>query len=93
LKALEGQDIKGEKNMKLRCRMDGLIVPARVESNRLLAWDGEESFEMGKMEASFYEIVEANQSEWQELARKGYRILRWASDFKVSKPPIYPTNY
>ena len=44
--------------MKLRCRMDGLIVPARVEASRLLAWDGEESFEMGKMEASFYEIVE-----------------------------------
>ncbi len=79
--------------MKLRCRMDGLIVPARVEASRLLAWDGEESFEMGKMEASFYEIVEANQSEWQELARKGYRILRWASDFKPSKPTIYPTNH
>lgn len=79
--------------MKLRCRMDGLIVLARVERSRVLAWDGDESFEMGKMEASFYEIIEANQLEWQELARKGYRILRWASDFKVSKPPIYPTNH
>ena len=57
--------------MKLRCRMDGLIVPARVESSRLLAWDGEESFELGKMEASFYEIVEANRQNgrnWQEKA-------------------------
>jgi hypothetical protein len=60
--------------------MDGLIVPARVESSRLLAWDGEESFELGKLEASFYEIVEANQSEWQELGSQVYRILRWASD-------------
>lgn len=79
--------------MKLRCMMDGLILPARVEGNRLLAWDGEESFEIGRLEASFYEIIEAKQSEWQELARKGYRILRWADDFETSNPTIYPTNH
>lgn len=78
--------------MKLRCRLDGLVLPARLEPGRLIAWDGEECFEMGRKEAKFYEIIEATGSEWQELARYNYRVFRWMQDFHPPKPAIYPTN-
>jgi len=68
------------------------VLPARLEPGRLIAWDGEESFEMGRKEAKFYEIIEATRSEWQELVRYNYRIFRWGFYLNPSKPAIYPTN-
>jgi len=72
--------------MILRCKIDGLLLVAHRHPSHpaLIAYDGEESFEMERVEAHFYEVAAATRDEllWLELA--GYRLLKPADDFEPS---------
>ncbi len=70
--------------MTLRCLIDGLLLPAelRSEAPALVAWDGDEAFEVGAVEALFYELVAATREELLGLQRACYRLLRLAADFR-----------
>lgn len=70
--------------MILRCVLDGLLLPAEMVpgQNRLLAFDGDEGFEMEALEALFYELVEATPEELRHLERAHFRLLRVADDFR-----------
>jgi hypothetical protein len=70
--------------MKLRCLVDGLLLPAvlRPEAPALLAWDGDEAFGVEAVEAVFYELVAATRDELLGLQRACYRLLRLAADFR-----------
>jgi len=70
--------------MKLRCLLDGLLLPAELCVGRqaLVAWDGDESFALEALEALFYEVVSATQAELVGLERARYRLLRRANDFR-----------
>ena len=71
--------------MLLRCKLDGLLLDAHRHPTRaaLLAYDGDESFEMERVEASYYELVGASWQDWLWLERAGYRLLRRAPDFRL----------
>jgi hypothetical protein len=70
--------------LKLRCVIDGLLLPARLrpEPPALLAWDGEEPFAVEAVEAIFYEVVSATREELLGLQRACFRLLRPAADFE-----------
>ncbi len=73
--------------MILRCVLDGLLLPAEVSSQAasLVAQDGDESFRMEALEAVFYELVSATCDEVVRLQRCGYRLLRFAADFRKAE--------
>lgn len=69
--------------MTIRCLIDGLLLPAFVDHGRgpVTAYDGDEAFHLEAVEATFYEIVEADADELLGLERAYYRLLRPAADF------------
>lgn len=71
--------------MLLRCRLDGLILDAQPQFERsvLLAFDGDEGFDMERMEVLHYELIAASQQDLTWLQRVGYRCLRTAADFTL----------
>jgi hypothetical protein len=71
--------------LRLRCKLDGLILPAWRNTLRptLLVRDGDEVFELEKMEAAYYELIEATADDLLWLAHAGYRLLRPAPDFRL----------
>ncbi len=70
--------------MKLRCLLDGLLLPAHVGRGTpaVVAYDGEEAFALEALEALYYEVVEATREEWLALERAHYRLMRRAADFR-----------
>jgi hypothetical protein len=58
-------------------------------AKRLIAFDGDEGFEMEAVEAAFYELVSAAPQELLDLERLQYRLLRRADDFRISGE-VYP---
>ncbi len=73
--------------MKLRCLLDGLLLPAHLPDGRppLVAWDGNEPFAVEAVEAVYYEVVAATPEELLGLERACYRLLRRAEDFKQAR--------
>lgn len=73
--------------MLLRCRLDNLLLDAWPHPQRatLIAYDGDEGFEMERVEAVFYELVAATPHDLNWLEQSGYRCLRLASDFSFMK--------
>jgi hypothetical protein len=69
--------------MTLRCVLDGLLLPARIGLGQppLTAWDGDEPFQVERIEAQYYEVVSATEEEWRRLEFCRYRLLRRAPDF------------
>jgi hypothetical protein len=69
----------------LRCVLDGLLLPAEVrpDTSALVAYDGDEPFRMEALEAMFYELVSATCEEIVRLQQCGFRLLRFASDFRT----------
>jgi hypothetical protein len=70
--------------MLLRCKLDGLLLEARRHANGrvLVAFDGDEGFEMERVEAVYYEVVAARPEDVDWLEQNGYRLLRLAPDFQ-----------
>ena len=70
--------------MTLRCVLDGLLLPAGLlpQGPSLVAYDGEEAFALGAVEAMYYELVSATGAEVIALERACYRLLRRAADFE-----------
>lgn len=70
--------------MTLRCVIDGLLLPARLGVGQppLVAWDGDEPFAVGAVEARYYEVVTATEEEWLRLEALHYRLLRRSADFQ-----------
>jgi hypothetical protein len=70
--------------MKIRCKLDGLMLEAVVDPDGtgLTAFDGGEAFQMEALEARFYELVSATAQEIIKLERAHYRLLRYAPDFE-----------
>jgi hypothetical protein len=66
----------------LRCLVDGLLLRAVLRPEALVAWDGDEAFAVGKVEALFYELVAATREELLGLQAACYRLLRLAADFR-----------
>ena len=71
--------------MTLRCTLDGLLLPAVLdeESSILIAYDGDEPFELERGEAVFYELLSASREEMRRLQFARYRLLKMADDFAV----------
>ena len=71
--------------MTLRCTLDGLLLPAILDEEKsvLIAYDGDEPFEMERGEAVFYELVSATREEMRRLQAARYRLLCMAQDFAV----------
>jgi hypothetical protein len=71
--------------MLLRCKLDGLLLDACRHSIRpaIRVFDGDESFEMERMEAAYYELVRSTAADLNWIHRTGYRCLRLASDFAL----------
>ena len=71
--------------MTLRCTLDGLLLPAVLDevASKLIAYDGDEPFEMERGEAVFYELVCASREEMRQLQAARYRLLAVAEDFAV----------
>ena len=71
--------------MTLRCTLDGLLLPAVLDeaSSILIAYDGDEPFELERGEAVFYELVAASREEMRQLQFARYRLLKMAEDFAV----------
>ncbi len=69
--------------MLLRCRLDGLLLEAErnATNSKLIAFDGDESFEMERIEAIHYELVAAMLEDLIWIEQAGYRLLRKAPDF------------
>ena len=69
--------------MTIRCLLDGLLLPASLVRGEppLVAYDGEEGFALEAVEALFYELVSATNSEVLGLERARYRLLRRSTDF------------
>ncbi len=69
--------------MLLRCQLDNLLLDARPHPrrNRLIAYDGDEGFELELIEAVYYEVVAATPHDLNWLDQCGYRCLRLAPDF------------
>jgi hypothetical protein len=75
----------GDQVLKLRCILDGLLLPATLppEHRELTAYDGDEGFAMEAVEAIYYELVSATPDELLRLERAHYRLLRRAEDFRT----------
>jgi hypothetical protein len=75
---------EGEDDVTLRCRLDGLLLPAELHATQppLIAFDGDEAFAVEAVEALFYELVSATAAELLALEEAHYRLLRRASDFQ-----------
>ncbi len=73
--------------MTIRCLIDGLLLPAFVGRPRgpVTAYDGEEAFCLEAIEATFYEIVEADADELLGLEQAYFRLLRPAADFLLTE--------
>ncbi|MCI0461804.1 MAG: hypothetical protein L0Z62_33045 [Gemmataceae bacterium] len=71
--------------MTLRCTLDGLLLHAEIGlgADRLVAYDGDEGFEMEPVEAAYYELVSATREEILQLEQARYRLLRTALDFEL----------
>ena len=71
--------------MKLRCTVDGLLLPAVVDARTasVTAFDGDEAFTLEAVEALYYELVAATPREVLDLERARYRLLGRALDFRV----------
>jgi hypothetical protein len=69
----------------LRCTLDGLLLRAVLDedASSLIAFDGDEPFEMERGEAVFYELVSASREEMRLLQAMRYRLLSMAEDFAV----------
>jgi hypothetical protein len=69
--------------MLLRCTLDGLLLEANRNpaGSKLIAFDGDESFEMERVEGIYYELVAATRDDVIWLEQTGYRLLRKAPDF------------
>ncbi len=74
----------GNAAVTLRCVLDGLLLYATLcsEPPILLAFDGDEPFQLEAIEALYYEIVAATREELLALERACYRLLRRAGDFR-----------
>jgi hypothetical protein len=72
--------------VKIRCTLDGLLLPARIDPSRgaLVAFDGDEPFILDALEALLYELVSATRDEIILLQRARYRLLRLADDFQCA---------
>jgi hypothetical protein len=69
--------------VKLRCTLDGLLLHAEIHPGKgtLIAFDGDEPFQMERLEALYYELVSATPQELLYLERARFRLLRKARDF------------
>jgi hypothetical protein len=69
--------------MVLRCKLDGLMLDSFAQPARhtILVFDGDESFELERLEAAYYEVAAANPNELAWLQDADYRCLRFAGDF------------
>lgn len=69
--------------MILRCVLDGMLLSAEpcARTNRLTLYDGDESFALESVEAIYYELVSASETE-EWAVRRRYRLLRLADDFR-----------
>lgn len=69
--------------MLLRCTLDGLVLEAKRNKSetKLIAFDGDEPFEMERVEAVYYELMAATTDDLIWLEQAGYRMLRIALDF------------
>jgi hypothetical protein len=70
----------------LRCVLDGLMLPAVVRARcipPILAYDGDESFPVEAVEATYYEMVTATREELLKLEQARYRFLKPAWDFQL----------
>jgi hypothetical protein len=69
--------------MVLRCKLDALLLAAHPHPRQavLLAYDGDESFELERVEALYYELAAATRDELLWLETAGYRLLKPAADF------------
>jgi hypothetical protein len=67
----------------LRCLIDDLLLPAEIQpgADRIVVYDGDESFLLEYVEAMYYEIVAATEDERLTIQRN-YRLLRTAADFR-----------
>ncbi|HLW66635.1 MAG TPA: hypothetical protein VKS79_15075 [Gemmataceae bacterium] len=76
--------------MLLRCKIDQLLLPARVcpKASAVIAWDGSESFLLERVEAVYYELLSATREEQLWLERNGYRLLKPAADFRCEVIPL-----
>ena len=64
--------------MILRCRIDGLLLPARfLRDGRLELIDGDETFVLDSAEAAFYQVLFATTADRQRALGR-YRLLRSA---------------
>jgi hypothetical protein len=83
LEVMESKGNREEEAVTLRCLLDGLLLPARLQGGKspLVAYDGDESFVMEALEAVYYEVVAATVEEWLGLEQGRYRLLRRAADF------------
>jgi hypothetical protein len=73
-----------DRALKLRCILDGLVLPAYLDLDLLplIAFDGDEAFALEAIEVVYYELVEATPDEVLALERSYYRLLRRAGDFQ-----------
>lgn len=67
--------------MLLRCKLDNLLLNAHPQRRSLIAYDGDEGFEMERVEAIYYELVASTPQDLDWLDQAGYRWLRLAPDF------------
>ena len=66
--------------MLLRCRLDGLLLPAYFNrAGNLRLADGDEEFDLEAIEATYYEVVLAHPEDWRR-ARARYRLLSRGSE-------------
>jgi hypothetical protein len=80
----EGRRPSEDEDVTLRCLLDGLLLPAYFPGGgpRLVAYDGDESFVLEALEATYYEVVVATAEEWLGVEQGRYRLLRPAADFR-----------
>ena len=52
-----------------------------LDGHTLVAFDGDEAFDLEALEAQFYELGAATPEEMVDLERAHYRLLRLAEDF------------
>lgn len=61
--------------MLLRCRLDGLLLPAYFTAvGNLRLADGDEEFDLEAIEAMYYEVIAATPADWRRLSAR-YRLL------------------
>jgi hypothetical protein len=73
--------------MILRCTIDQLLLYAErhPRTPAILAYDGDEPFTLERVEAAYYELVEASPEDVVWLEQCGYRLLRRATDFRYRR--------